>query len=146
MTLPVNFPALLFCFVEECAALEVAGTMPWGVNPACGDPQKAASILFSEPPAPVSWEVAGFSFPLLWGALPVPAATSYSLCCHSPFYKNLKVASLQLNVGVNWLSASYQILVLLLAVSTGSLGRKKMSLTRQSIQARRQCWALCGDL
>lgn len=59
---------------------------------------------------------------------------------------NLNVASLQLNVGVNWLSASYQILVLLLTVSAGSLGRKKMSVTRQSIQSRGQCWALRGDL
>lgn len=53
--------------------------------------------------------------------------TSHSAC------KNPEIATLQLDVGMNWLSASEQILVLLLAVSTASLGRRKTSVTRQSI-------------
>lgn len=82
-------------------------------------------------------------------SLTIHAATVYVLCSTThPACEDLKVATLQLNVGVNWLSASSQILVLLLAVSTGSLGSKKTSVTRQSIQSRRQCWAtseLCAS-
>lgn len=98
---------------------------------------------------PVPFSLRFLPFFVLWGT--VKASQSVQLqgmCCATsqPSRKNSEVATLQLNTAVHWLCASFQILVLLLAVSTGSLGRKKTSVTRQSIQSRRQCWVLHGDL
>lgn len=90
-----------------------------------------------------------FSLFLCWKEVWKPIGLcSYRVRSVLPLTRLQKLRSciLQLNTVGNWLSASKQILVLLLAVSTGSLGRKKTSVTRQSIQSHRQCWVLHGDL
>lgn len=124
MTLNVNFPALFALW---------ANVLHWGV---CHSPSRQS--------VPSSLRFLPSS--VLGGALNSACPRSFQGTSCSTSLTAPRVATLQLNMGVSWLSASEQMLVLLLAVSLGLLGRRKTSVTRQSIQSRRQGRVLHSDL